>query len=172
MGWSCELAGRSAVGITVSQIRQAHVSHLGPNAKAPVALSARHGACAVGTLSAALAPVDVMCVRVRCVQPDDEDDVAVRLEDQQNINQFGRLNQRLHDLEEDLKARQSKHELLDDASNEIILADDDEPVRSINHPCKNASPVFYAFSPLAVKILIIIATPPFAGTRLESATMR
>ena len=105
----------------------------------------------VGSLSAALAPVDVMCVGVRCVQPDDEDDVAVRLEDQQNINQFGRLNQRLHDLEEDLKARQSKHELLDDASNEIILADDDEPVRSINHPCKNASPVFYAFSPLAVK---------------------
>ena len=126
----------------------------------------------VGALSAALAPVDVMCVGVRCVQPDDEDDVAVRLEDQQNINQFGRLNQRLHDLEEDLKARQSKHELLDDASNEIILADDDEPVRSINHPCKNASPVFYAFSPLAVKILIIIATLRHAGTRLESATMR
>merc|ERR1719230_301056 len=59
----------------------------------------------------------------------DEDDVTVRLEDQQNINQFGRLNQRMHDLEDDLKAKTSEHELLDDAANELILADDDEPVR-------------------------------------------
>ena len=155
MGCSCELAPGGALGSRhhgLTNKAGPRVTHLGPNAKARVALSARHGACARrGSLSAALAPVDVMCVRVRCVQPDDEDDVAVRLEDQQNINQFGRLNQRLHDLEEDLKARQSKHELLDDASNEIILADDDEPVRSIHHPCKNASPVFYAFSRLAVK---------------------
>merc|ERR1719473_354301 len=47
---------------------------------------------------------------------DDGDDIQVRLEDQQHINQFGRLNGR-------------QHELLDDAANEIILADDDEPVR-------------------------------------------
>merc|ERR1719217_424809 len=60
---------------------------------------------------------------------DEDDDVEVRLEDQQRINQFGRLNGRLHDLEDDLKAKQSKHELLDDAANELILADDDEPVR-------------------------------------------
>merc|ERR1719316_1567188 len=60
---------------------------------------------------------------------DDDKDVEVRLEDQQRINAFGRLNGRLHDLEDDLKAKQSKHELLDDAANEIILADDDEPIR-------------------------------------------
>ena len=60
---------------------------------------------------------------------DDDDDVAVRLEDQQHINQFGRLNQRMHDLEDDLKAKRSEHELLDDAANELILADDDEPIR-------------------------------------------
>ena len=68
----------------------------------------------------------------------------MRLEDQQNINQFGRLNQRLHDLEDDLKAKQSKHELLDDASNEIILADDDEPVRSL-HPRPPPSSLASAF---------------------------
>jgi len=62
-------------------------------------------------------------------QPGDDDDVEVRLEDQQHINTFGRMNGRLHDLEEDLKAKQAEHELLDDAANEIILADDDEPVR-------------------------------------------
>jgi len=62
-------------------------------------------------------------------QPDDDDDVQVRLEDQSHINQFGRLNNRLHDLEDDLKAKSSEHELLDDAANEIILADDEDPVR-------------------------------------------
>ena len=35
----------------------------------------------------------------------------------------------MHDIEDELKAAQSKYELLDDASNEIILADDDVPVR-------------------------------------------
>ena len=59
----------------------------------------------------------------------DDDDVTVRLEDQQRINQFGRLNGRIHDLEDDIKAKNSEFELLDDAANEIILADDDEPVR-------------------------------------------
>ena len=59
----------------------------------------------------------------------DDDDVTVRLEDQQRINQFGRLNGRMHDLEDDIKAKNSEFELLDDAANEIILADDDEPVR-------------------------------------------
>merc|ERR1711871_292232 len=35
----------------------------------------------------------------------------------------------MHDLEDELKAKNAKHELLDDAANELILADDDEPVR-------------------------------------------
>jgi len=60
---------------------------------------------------------------------DDKDDVEVRLEDQQRINAFGRLNGRMHDIEEDVKAKQSQYDLLDDAANEIILADDDEPIR-------------------------------------------
>ena len=59
----------------------------------------------------------------------DKDDVEVRLEDQQHINTFGRLNGRMHDVEDDLKAKQSQYDLLDDAANEIILADDDEPIR-------------------------------------------
>ena len=58
-----------------------------------------------------------------------EDDVEVRLEDQNAINAFGRLNGRMHDLEDELKEKRSQHELLDDESNEIILADDDEPIR-------------------------------------------
>lgn len=55
--------------------------------------------------------------------------MEVRWEDQQKINSFGRLNTRMHDLEEEIKEKVSKSELLDDASNEMILADDDEPIR-------------------------------------------
>ncbi len=61
--------------------------------------------------------------------PDEKDDVEVRLEDQQKINTFGRLTARMHDLEDEVKAKQLQHELLDDAANEIILADDDEAIR-------------------------------------------
>ena len=65
------------------------------------------------------------------MQPGDDDDVEVRLEDQQRINQFGRLNGRMHDLEEELKAKRSQHDLLDDASNELILADDEEMIQCV-----------------------------------------
>merc|ERR1712087_648448 len=58
-----------------------------------------------------------------------EEDVEVRLEDQKAINTFGRLNTRMHELEEELKEKKSQYDLLDDAANELILADDDEPVR-------------------------------------------
>ena len=61
-------------------------------------------------------------------QPDEED-VEVRLEDQRAINTFGRLNTRMHELEEELKEKRSQYDQIDDASNEIILADDDEPIR-------------------------------------------
>lgn len=53
----------------------------------------------------------------------------MRWEDQQKINTFGRLNNRMHDLEDEIKEKRSKAELLDDAANELILADDDEAVR-------------------------------------------
>eukprot|EP00900_Chrysochromulina_parva_P002691 jgi/Chrpa1/12422/Chrysochromulina_OHIO_Genome00000032-RA len=65
----------------------------------------------------------------------EDKDVEVRREDQDCINQFGRLNGRMHDIEDELKAAQSKYELLDDASNEIILADDDVPVRYLFGEC-------------------------------------
>ena len=57
------------------------------------------------------------------------DDVEVRPEDQRAINSFGRLNNRKHDVEDEIKEKQAFHDLLDDASNEMILADEDEPVR-------------------------------------------
>eukprot|EP00965_Chrysotila_dentata_P041571 1378391-Pleurochrysis_carterae.AAC.2 len=63
-----------------------------------------------------------------------EEDVEVRLEDQKAINTFGRLNTRLNELEEEIKEKRSLYDQLDDAANEIILADDDEPIRR-SHNC-------------------------------------
>ncbi|KAL1524475.1 hypothetical protein AB1Y20_019369 [Prymnesium parvum] len=63
------------------------------------------------------------------------DDVEVRWEDQQKINTFGRLNTRMHDLEDEIKEKLSTSELLEDAANEIILADDDEPIRYVFGEC-------------------------------------
>ncbi|CAI0433893.1 unnamed protein product [Linum tenue] len=45
--------------------------------------------------------------------------------DQQNINQFGRLNNRFHDLEEEIKAAKESNENLEDAGNELILTDEE-----------------------------------------------
>merc|ERR1711998_479851 len=44
-------------------------------------------------------------------------------------------NTRMHDLEDEIKEKVSKSELLDDAANEIILADDDEPIRYVFGEC-------------------------------------
>ncbi|KAJ0964773.1 hypothetical protein J5N97_025911 [Dioscorea zingiberensis] len=49
----------------------------------------------------------------------------VTWEDQQNINKFGRLNNRFHELEDEIKAAKELNESLEDASNELILSDED-----------------------------------------------
>jgi prefoldin subunit 4 len=58
-----------------------------------------------------------------------ETDVEVRASDQREINEFGRLNTRMHDLEEDLKEQRAAYDQIDDAASELMLADDDETVR-------------------------------------------
>lgn len=52
-------------------------------------------------------------------------ETEVTWEDQQNINKFGRLNNRFHDLEEEIKAAKEANESLEDAGNELILSDED-----------------------------------------------
>lgn len=46
-------------------------------------------------------------------------------EDQQNINTFGRLNNRFHELEDEIKIAKETNENLEDASNELILTDEE-----------------------------------------------
>ncbi|KAK4402205.1 UNVERIFIED_CONTAM: putative prefoldin subunit [Sesamum calycinum] len=52
-------------------------------------------------------------------------EAEVTWEDQQNINKFGRLNNRLHELDDEIKMAKEKNESLEDASNELILTDEE-----------------------------------------------
>ncbi|XP_047338261.1 probable prefoldin subunit 4 [Impatiens glandulifera] len=51
--------------------------------------------------------------------------IEVTWEDQQNINKFGRLNNRFHELEDEIKHAKETNENLEDASNELILTDEE-----------------------------------------------
>ncbi|CAA0827226.1 Probable prefoldin subunit 4 [Striga hermonthica] len=52
-------------------------------------------------------------------------EAEVTWEDQQNINKFGRLNNRLHELDDEIKTAKENNESLEDASNELILTDEE-----------------------------------------------
>uniref|UniRef100_A0A1D1YDE1 Prefoldin subunit 4 n=1 Tax=Anthurium amnicola TaxID=1678845 RepID=A0A1D1YDE1_9ARAE len=52
-------------------------------------------------------------------------EVGVTWEDQQNINRFSRLNNRFHELEDEIKVAKEANENLEDAGNELILSDED-----------------------------------------------
>ncbi|KAF5183094.1 Prefoldin subunit [Thalictrum thalictroides] len=52
-------------------------------------------------------------------------EIEVTWEDQQNINKFGRLNNRFHEIEDEIKLAKETNENLEDASNELILTDED-----------------------------------------------
>ncbi|WOO80339.1 Prefoldin subunit 4 [Vanrija pseudolonga] len=63
------------------------------------------------------------------LRPEDEGDgIEVAWEDQQRINTFSKLNNRLADIKDQLKVKQEEKEYYDDLSMELELADDDKPV--------------------------------------------
>ena len=54
----------------------------------------------------------------------------IALADQQKINKFARLNNRLEDHKEDVKAKKNEIQTLEDASTDLMmLEDDDEKVQ-------------------------------------------
>ncbi|RXK39330.1 prefoldin subunit 4 [Tremella mesenterica] len=61
-------------------------------------------------------------------EDEDSDGIEVAWEDQQRINTFSKLNNRLTDINEQLKKKQDEKEYYDDLSTELELADDDQPV--------------------------------------------
>ncbi|EON62230.1 prefoldin subunit 4 [Coniosporium apollinis CBS 100218] len=56
------------------------------------------------------------------------EEIEVRREDQDKINRFSRLHQREMLLEEELKTKQKDKEDLEEVSNELELADEDDKV--------------------------------------------
>ena len=55
----------------------------------------------------------------------DEVDVEVRLEDQLQINEFGRNNDRISEMKHEVKTMQEELERLDDANTELMMQDGD-----------------------------------------------
>merc|ERR1711998_281195 len=60
---------------------------------------------------------------------DETPDVEVLREDQSRINLFGRLNNKKHYIEEEIAAIKEKLSTYEDAQTEMMLLDEDEPVR-------------------------------------------
>ncbi|KAM7251484.1 hypothetical protein ACFE04_023367 [Oxalis oulophora] len=52
-------------------------------------------------------------------------EMQVTWEDQQNINKFSKLNNRFHELEDEIKTAKETNENLEDAGNELILTDEE-----------------------------------------------
>ena len=55
----------------------------------------------------------------------DEVDVEVRLEDQMQINEFGRNNDRISEMKHEVKTMQEELERLDDTNTELMMQDGD-----------------------------------------------
>ncbi|KAI9481822.1 hypothetical protein LPJ79_003747 [Coemansia sp. RSA 1821] len=66
--------------------------------------------------------------RFPLLQREEERNVEVTWEDQQQINQFSKLNSRVEHLEDEYKKQKEEKEYLDDLAMELELADEDEPV--------------------------------------------
>ncbi|KAI9262185.1 Prefoldin subunit 4 [Phascolomyces articulosus] len=56
-------------------------------------------------------------------------DIEVSWADQQNINEFSKLNAKIDNLEDQYDKLKQEKEYLDDVSMELELADEDEPIR-------------------------------------------
>ncbi len=56
-------------------------------------------------------------------------DIEVSKEDQQNINNFSKLNTLFHEKEKELREKKEMLEQLGDALTELELTDDDQKVR-------------------------------------------
>ncbi|KAJ8905656.1 hypothetical protein NDN08_002162 [Rhodosorus marinus] len=63
------------------------------------------------------------------LKKEDESEKNVTLEDQQKINQFSRLLNEKLELQAFLSVRKDLHQLYDDASDELMLAADNEKVQ-------------------------------------------
>ncbi|KAK0651639.1 Prefoldin subunit-domain-containing protein [Cercophora newfieldiana] len=88
----------------------------------------------------------------RMLSKEDEEaageEIEVRREDQDKINKFSRLHQHELSIEEELKTKNKEKEELDDITNELELADDDDII-----PYKVGDAFFHVPLPQAQEML-------------------
>ena len=53
-------------------------------------------------------------------------EIHILLEDQQKINQFARLNNRLEEFKDDITAKKTEIQTLEDASTDMMMLEDDD----------------------------------------------
>merc|ERR1712203_129668 len=58
-------------------------------------------------------------------KPEDKE-IHILLEDQQKINQFARLNNRLEEFKDDITAKKTEIQTLEDASTDMMMLEDDD----------------------------------------------
>ncbi len=56
----------------------------------------------------------------------DDKEIHISLEDQQKINKFARLNNRLEDLKDDIKNKKKEIQTLEDAATDLMMLEDDD----------------------------------------------
>jgi prefoldin subunit 4 len=67
------------------------------------------------------------------LEREEENDAEVRREDQENINSFGRLNARLHELRDEKTELKEKMDKLEDASTELMMASGDKVMLNLGN---------------------------------------
>ena len=78
------------------------------------------------------------------MQPSEEVDVEVTREDQKRINQYGRLNARLHEIEREiLRVRELKSKVEDAVGDALMIEEDDDEVEA-NEGAVKSSPLKYS----------------------------
>merc|ERR1711893_481455 len=60
------------------------------------------------------------------MQKGDDKEIHILLEDQQKINQFARLNNRLEELKDDMKSKKTEIQTLEDAGTDMMMLEDDD----------------------------------------------
>merc|ERR1712223_667173 len=58
-------------------------------------------------------------------KPEDKE-IHILLEDQQKINQFARLNNRLEEFKDDMKSKKTEIQTLEDAGTDMMMLEDDD----------------------------------------------
>ncbi|KAK0626349.1 Prefoldin subunit-domain-containing protein [Immersiella caudata] len=93
-----------------------------------------------------------MMLNRRMLSKEDEEaageEIEVRREDQDKINKFSRLHQHELSIEDDLKTKNKEKEELDDITNELELADEDDII-----PYKVGDAFFHVPLPQAQEML-------------------